>query len=128
MASDARNLLRHLAAGDEDSLRTVLVPTPEFGGSDAPTPGALDRRTRALVRLAALFAVDACTESLHWAVDLASATGVGDDAVVAALIAAGAAAGSVQLAASAPRLALVLGFEIEPEGAGGLAAAWLLTE
>src|SRR6202020_1417318 len=74
MASEARNLLRHLAASDEDSLRTVLVPTPEFGGSDAPTPGALDRRTRALVRLAALFAIDAGTESLRWAVDLASAT------------------------------------------------------
>jgi 4-carboxymuconolactone decarboxylase len=129
MVSEARNLLRHLAASDEDSLRMVLVPTPEFGDwVNAPTPGALDRRTRALVRLAALFAVDACTESLRWAADLASATGVGDDAVVAALVAAGSAAGSAQLAAGAARLALALGFEIEPEGAGDLAAPWLLTE
>jgi alkylhydroperoxidase/carboxymuconolactone decarboxylase family protein YurZ len=128
MASEARNLLRHLATSDEDSLRTVLVPTPEFGRSDARTGAALDRRTRVLVRLAALFAVDACTESLRWALDLASAAGVGDDAVVAALVAAGPAAGSAQLAASARRLALAIGFEIEPEDAGGLGAGWLLPE
>lgn len=81
-----------------------------------------------LVRLAALFAVDASTESLRWALDLASAAGVGDDAVVAALVTAGSAAGSAQLAASARRLALALGFEIEPEDAGGVAPPRLLTE
>lgn len=69
-----------------------------------------------LVRLAALLVLDACTESLRWAVDLASATGVDDDAVVATLVVAGSTAGSAQLAASARRLALALGFEMEPEG------------
>lgn len=116
VVSDGRELLRQLAASDERSLRRVLVPTPEFGRGRAVTVCALDRRTRVLVRLAALLAVGACTESLRWAVDLAAATGVDDDALVATLIAAGPAAGSAQLAASAPRLAVALGFDVEPEG------------
>lgn len=110
--SEPRTLLRQLAASDERSLRTVLVPTPELAGGDA---SALDRRTRWLVRLAALLAVGACTESIRWAVDLASASGVGDDAVMAAFVAAGSAAGSAQLTASAPRLALALGFDTDPQ-------------
>jgi alkylhydroperoxidase/carboxymuconolactone decarboxylase family protein YurZ len=97
----------------------VLVPTPEFGSGDTLTGWALDGRTRVLVRLVALLAVDACTESLRWAVDLAAAAGVDDDAVVATLIAAGPAAGSAQLAASAPRLALALGCEVATEAGPG---------
>ena len=64
-----------------------------------------------LVRLAALLVLDASTDSLRWAVDLASSSGIDDDAVVAVLLAAGPAAGSAQLVASAPRLALALGLE-----------------
>ena len=106
--SEARDLLRRLAAHDERSLRTAMSPTPEFDHGSAP---ALDRRTRVLVRLAALIAVGACTESLRWAVELASTTGADDDALAAVLIATGSAAGSAQLVESAPRLALALGFD-----------------
>src|SRR5436305_3186735 len=109
--SEGRDLLRRLANSDEGSLRSVLAPTPEFGDPDTRPRVCLDRRTRPLVRLAALLVLGASTESLRWAVELATTTGADDDAVAAVLLAAGSAAGSAQLVASAPRLALALGFE-----------------
>lgn len=63
--------------------------------------------------MAALLVADASTDSLRWAVDLASATGAGDDAVAAVLIATGSAAGSAQLVATAGRLARALGYDPE---------------
>lgn len=109
--SEGRDLLCRLARQDERLLQTVLLPTPEGRGGAASPGSSLDRRTRFLVRLAALLAVDACAESLCWAVELAATNGADDEAVAAVLIAAGCAAGSAQLVASAPRLALALGFE-----------------
>jgi 4-carboxymuconolactone decarboxylase len=109
--SEARDLLRGLAAHDERSLRVAMAPTPEFEPGYALTDPPLDRRTRVLVRLAALIAVGASTESLRWAVELASTTGADDDALAAVLVATGSAAGSAQLVETAPRLALALGFE-----------------
>lgn len=111
MVDDARQLLRRLAAGDESSLQMALWPGV---ASDSPLPAAcplLDTRTRQLVQLAALLALDASTESLRWAVDRASAAGADDDALAAVLIVAGFTAGSAQLATSASRLALALGIE-----------------
>jgi alkylhydroperoxidase/carboxymuconolactone decarboxylase family protein YurZ len=116
--NEARDLLRRLAAHDERSLRTAMSPTPEFQRGYALTEPALDRRTRVLVRLAALVAVGACTESLRWAVELASTTGADDDALAAVLVATGFAAGSAQLVESAPRLALALGFDAMPGDSG----------
>ena len=119
MPREGQDLLRRLARHDERSLRTVLAPGPEFADAafadgDARTAQSLDRTTRGLVRLAALLAIGASTESLRWAVDLASASGADDEAVTSVLIAAGLAAGSAQLVESAPRLALALGVELEP--------------
>lgn len=109
--NESRDLLRRLAANDEGSLRTVLAPSPITGGP-APRPVlALDRRTRLLIRLAALLVIDAPTESLRWAADLAWTSGADDGALAAVLVAAGPAAGSAQVVATAPRLALALGLE-----------------
>lgn len=88
-----------------------MAPTPEFEHGYALTKPALDRRTRVLVRLAALIAVGACTESLRWAVELASTSGADDDALAAVLIATGSAAGAARIVETAPRLALALGFD-----------------
>jgi 4-carboxymuconolactone decarboxylase len=112
MPSEAQDLLRTLARGEERSIRAVLVPNPEFAPDRAAVPEALDRQTRVLVRLAALLAVDASTTSLRWAVELAASTGVDDETVIEAIAAAASAVGSAQLVASAPRLALALGFDI----------------
>ena len=110
--SEARDLLRRFIAHDECLLRLAMVPTPEFGLGEALITPGLDRRTRVLVRLAALIVVGASTESLRWAVDLACATGADDEALAAVLAVTGAVAGSAQLVAVAPRLALALGFEL----------------
>jgi 4-carboxymuconolactone decarboxylase len=113
VASDARDLLRRLAAADERSLRALLAPIPERRPGDPESPGALDRQTRELVRLAALLAVEASSTSLRWAVELASTSGVDDRAVVGALAATAGATGTTQAVSSAPRLALALGFDVE---------------
>jgi alkylhydroperoxidase/carboxymuconolactone decarboxylase family protein YurZ len=115
----AKDLLLRLAAGDEHSLRAIFRPAIEpAGGEPAPAGPALDRRTRLLVRLGALLALDAPTDSLRLAVDLASNAGAGDDAVAAVLLATGSAAGSAQLVSSAARLAVALEYEPDVSARG----------
>jgi hypothetical protein len=108
-AHDQRlDLLRRLAAHDEPLLRRVL----RSGATrDLDPICALDRRTRVLVRLVALFAVDAGTPSVRWAAELAAGAGAGVDAMTAVLMSAGRTAGSAQLVASAWRLATALDLE-----------------
>lgn len=110
-ASQGCDLLRRLARHDEHSVQTVLAPAPTFTGGMKRAASDLDRRTRLLVHLAALLVVGASTESLRWAVELASTTGADDDALVAVLVAAASAAGSAEVVAAAPRLALAMGYE-----------------
>jgi 4-carboxymuconolactone decarboxylase len=82
--------------------------------SSAPAAGAsLDRETRALVQLSALLAVGAATVSLRWAVDVASAAGVDDAALVRVLLAGAGAVGAAQTVSNAPRLALALGLDVD---------------
>jgi len=117
--SDARDLLRRLAAHDDRSLVTVLAPTSESTGELGSLQTALDRRTRLLVRLTALLAVGAPTTALRWAVELAASGGISEDAILAALLACASVLGSAEVVASAPRLALALGFDLELDGWDG---------
>ena len=124
--NEAHDLLRRLAASDEPSLQMVLAPTPEFGRGNGGLNQAgvaavpdLDRRIRVLVRLAALLAVGAPTASLRWAVELATATGITDEAVAAVLLCTASAAGGAQVVSNASRLALALGFDLDTEGWDG---------
>jgi hypothetical protein len=114
VADEARQLLRSLAANDEACLARVLRPGFASEGPRAGADPLLDAKTSWLVRLAALFALDASTESLRWAVDLAAAAGADDDALAAVLIVSGLTGGSAQIATSASRLALALGIEPGP--------------
>ncbi len=106
--SAPEELLRRLAANDETCLRDVLSP-------QRCHPGALDRRTRALVQLSALLAVDAATVTLRWAVDAAAAAGADEAALVQVLLSGASAAGTAQAVTSAPRLALALDHDVEVE-------------
>ena len=114
LTAEPEQVLRRLAAGDERLLGTVMAPTPE-GAAGEPTVGALDRQTRALIRLAALLVLGAPTASVQWAVELASTAGAGVETLTGVLLAAAPAAGAAQVAESAPRLALALGFDLELE-------------
>lgn len=102
--NDTERLLRRLAAGDEDTLKIVV----RGGGGST-----LGRETRALVQLSALLAVGAATVSLRWAVDVASAEGVDDVALLRVLLAGAGAAGAAQTVSNAPRLALALGLDVD---------------
>lgn len=119
MQAEPERVLRRLAAGDERLLGTVMAPTPEHRGSGPLAADVLDRRTRTLVRLAALLALGASTTSLRWAAELASSNGAGIDALAAVLLASAPAAGTARVVESAPRLALALGFDLELEGWDG---------
>jgi 4-carboxymuconolactone decarboxylase len=111
--SEPEQVLHRLSIGDQNLLRSVLAPTPEFGSSAPAASQPLDRQLRALVRIAALLAVGAPTATLRWAVELALSTGAGADAIVGVLVATAGQAGAAQVVSSAPRLALALGFDLE---------------
>jgi len=119
IVSEARELLRRLAGHDERLLETVLAPARDSDGELASLARALDRRTRLLVCLGALLAVDAPTTALRCAVELASTSGIDEDAILGALIACASVVGAAELVASAPRLALALGFDLELDGWNG---------
>jgi alkylhydroperoxidase/carboxymuconolactone decarboxylase family protein YurZ len=107
-----RRLLRHLAEHDERSVSAVLASAPEVRGG-------LDRETFALVRLSALLATDAPTDSLRWAVDAAATAGIDDAALAQVLVSTAPTAGAAQAVAGAARLALAMGVDVEIEGWDG---------
>jgi hypothetical protein len=104
----AEDLLRRLVINDEAVVGEVLS-----GRVSADHGSELGARTDALVRLAALLAVGAATPSLREAVDRAFTTGATPGEVVAVLVATGPTIGLASLVASAPRLALAMGYDLE---------------
>jgi alkylhydroperoxidase/carboxymuconolactone decarboxylase family protein YurZ len=121
MGTEAEQLLRGLAAGDESALRSVLVLTPaQTSRRFVETTGILPPTTTTLVRLAALLAAGGSTTSLRWAVELALRAGARDEEVVEVLRTVAATVGSARVVAAAPRLALAIGYDIEVEGWDGL--------
>jgi alkylhydroperoxidase/carboxymuconolactone decarboxylase family protein YurZ len=117
---EAEQLLRGLAAGDENLLRSVLGVSPTHRRSPLmASRRTLSADTRALVHVAALLAAGAGTTSLRWAVELAARAGAGDEEIVEVLVTTAAIVGSARVVAAAPRLALAIGYDIEVEGWDG---------
>jgi 4-carboxymuconolactone decarboxylase len=104
----AEDLLRRLSFNDENALGMVFA-----------RPVATDRgiglgpKVELLVRLAALLAVGAATPSLREAVGQASAAGVTTNEIVGVLVSVGPTIGVAGLVASAPRLAMAIGYDLE---------------
>ena len=73
----------------------------------------LGDKARALVRLAALIAVDAGVPSYQWAVSVARAAGIRDDQVTGVLLSVAPVVGSARVASAAPGLASALGYELD---------------
>ena len=113
--SAAETLLRRLASADESCLTSVLsAPATRSSavgleGGRRPPGAALRPDVRALVRLAALLAVDGPTPSVCWAAELASVNGVTDDDLVAVLLAVMSCARAAQAELTASRLAAAFG-------------------
>lgn len=69
----------------------------------------LDHKNRALVKLAALVALDSQTSSLQSGVDVAHAAGAGDEEIIEAVLTIAPIVGMTRIGSANPRLAAVLG-------------------
>ncbi len=103
----AEDLLRRLAFNDERVLAMVLTRHPGAYRAE------LSAKTDVLIRLAALLSVGATTPSLRDAVGQASAAGATTDEIVGVLVSVGPTIGLAGLVASAPRLAMAIGYDLE---------------
>ncbi len=104
----ADELMRRLAFTDEKVLGMVLTRRV---GTDRRTE--LSSKVELLVRLAALLAVGAAAPSLREAVGQTFAAGATTNEIVGALVAVGPTIGLAGLVASAPRLAMAIGYDLE---------------
>jgi 4-carboxymuconolactone decarboxylase len=103
----AEDLLRRLALNDEKALGLVLT-RPTSG-----RPAELSSKVELLVRLAALLALGAATPSLRETVGQAEAAGATTEEIVGVLVSVGPTIGLAGLVASAPRLAIAIGYDLE---------------
>ena len=79
----------------------------------APDTPALDDKTRALVRLAGLIALEAAPASYQWGVASAVAAGATDEEIVGVLVAVAPVVGMARAGSAAPELALAVGCDLE---------------
>lgn len=98
--------LRRLALHDPAVIEDALI------GSDAGCP--LEAKVRALIRLAGVISTEAPYAALSFGVDEARRSGASPEEIVSTLLAVGPAIGSTRLVAAAPRLALALGWDVDP--------------
>ena len=104
---DYKEHLRRLALHDDALVELIAADGSAFGAS------VLDERSAALVRVAATIAVDASPASFQHAVAHALAAGAARDEIVATLEAVTPVAGTSRVVASAPKIALALGYDVE---------------
>jgi 4-carboxymuconolactone decarboxylase len=107
---EVERLLRRLALNDEESVEMVLGR-----GVDAPGGSALRPKVELLVRLGALLALGAATASLRATVDRAIEAGATEAEIVGVLVSVAPAMGLAQVVATAPRLALAIGYDVEAD-------------
>ena len=107
---EVERLLRRLALNDEDSVEMVLGH-----GLDAPGGFVLRPKVELLVRLGALLALGAATASLRATVDRAIQAGATEAEIVGVLVSIAPAMGLAQVVATAPRLALAIGYDIDAD-------------
>ncbi len=110
VADDTRELLAALALGDPDLLAEGLEVRAEWKDRSG-----LDRRGYALVKLAALIALDAPPASYLWQVGNALEAGVTPEDLIGVLIAIAPQVGGPKVVAAAPELMVALGLSL-PEG------------
>ena len=107
---DHIEVLRRLAINDEHLLDELLGATE--GEGDTPQPDrALDPRTLALVRLAALAAVGGAVSSYGAQADAAVDAGASAAEMVDVLVGVVPVVGIPWVVSAAPKLALALGYD-----------------
>src|SRR3954465_15031726 len=100
--------LRSLAPSDDRFVAAVLGM-----GQDTIEASGLDPKTHAMVRLAALLAIDAAPSSYNASAALALASGASLDEIVGILIAVAPTIGLGRIVSAAPELGLALGYHAE---------------
>ena len=100
--------LRSLTLCDERFIEDVL--SMHLGDIDA---SGLDPKTHALVRLAALVALDAAPASYQWSASVALASGATVDEIVGVLIAVAPTVGLARVVSAAPEVAVAIGYDID---------------
>jgi 4-carboxymuconolactone decarboxylase len=107
---ETKDVLGALAQGDPDLLAAGLEVRADWRAKSR-----LDARSYALVKLAALIALDAPPASYVWQVGNALAEGATPEDLVGVLIAIAPQVGGPKLVAAAPELMVALGLTL-PEG------------
>jgi len=102
-----KRTLRTLTLGDDSYIDALLREEP----ANASLAGT-DLRAHALIRIAALIALDAAPPSYLSAVQAGLEAGLPCDDVVGTLIAVLSIVGVPRVVAAAPKLALALGYDV----------------
>ena len=108
-----RNALNELSVGDMDLLAEGLEMREEWRQKSG-----LDQRSFALVKLAALVALDAPPASYQWQVANAMAVGVSAKDILGMLFAIAPQVGGPKVIAAAPEIMLALGLPLPGDSAG----------
>ena len=107
---EVERLLRLLSVNDEASIGRVLA-----GAEGRELSHALGQKVNLLVRLGALLALGAPTNSLRATVEQAVDAGATEAEITDVLVTVAPAVGLARVVASAPRLALALGYDIDSD-------------
>jgi 4-carboxymuconolactone decarboxylase len=107
VSDDTRSILDGLAHGDPDLLATGLELRADWRAKSG-----LDGRSYALVKLAALIALDAPPASYVWQVANAIAEGATPEDLVGVLVAVAPQVGGPKVVAAAPELMVALGLTL----------------
>jgi 4-carboxymuconolactone decarboxylase len=104
---DTRDLFSALAQGNPDLLGAGLEARTEF-----QVRSGLDARSYALVKIAALIAMDAPPASYVWQVANALTEGATPDDILGVLIAVAPQVGGPRIVAAAPEIMVALGLTL----------------
>jgi len=115
---DYTERLRRLAINDERFVEAALAH------DSAPADRALDAKSLALARLAALVAVGGSGPSFGSLTDAAIDSGATAAEIVDVLVGVGNVVGVPRVVAAAPRIALALGHDLEDEGSDTPPSGW----
>jgi len=110
VSANTREVLAALSLGDPDVLAAGLEIRAEWKARSG-----LDARSYALVKLAALIALDAPPASYLWQVSNALEAGATPEDLIGVLIAIAPQVGGPKLVAAAPELMVALGLSL-PDG------------
>ena len=108
MGSSAEDGFRRLVIGDQRLLASACA----LDGTPVDLP-RLDARTEALLRIAALVALDAPPSSFRTEVDDALRAGARLSDLLAVLVGVAGIVGSARVVSAAPRISLAAGYDVE---------------